>query len=237
MKWKGKMMGIVLMSALGTTFGDTLFWQIDPNATVHNADGTTSSVYTFLTGQPYDPTGENSGGMHYILGARVNVVTDPSAASQTSWNAGVNRYMETENGRIIQNAANSPVNIGHPSVGLTASGVSTDDNGIAADRQLYYQLSIVLGTHNQWNDDEHYIFREIAWSALYQGGLLDENNNYSFDSMDEETARQLLTEWLPQDYYTYRPVPVYNYGDAPEPDSAILFLLGLGLVGLRRKTI
>lgn len=92
----------------------------------------------FLTGQPYDPTGENNGGMHYILGARVNVVTDPSTASQTSWNAGVNRYMETENGRIVQNAANSPVNIGHPSVGLTVSGVSTDDNGIAADRQLYY---------------------------------------------------------------------------------------------------
>lgn len=142
--------------------------------------------------------------MHYILGARINVSSDPSAFSQTSSNNGVLRYMETETGRIIKNAANSPVDIGHPSVGLHASGVSTDDNGISADRKLYYQVSILLGSHNKWNDDEHYIFQEIAWSALYQGGYLDEMGHYTLDDMDEEEARRFLTAWMPREFYTYR---------------------------------
>ena len=231
-----KKLVIVLVSLFAFIgVADTLYWQIDPNATVHHADGRTETIYQFLTGEPYSPNG-NEQGMHYIIGARVNVVTDPSAFSQTSAGAGVVRYMETENGRIIENAANSPVNIGHPSVGLNGVGVSTDDNGIAADRGLYYQLSLVLGEHNKWNDDNHYIFREIAWSALYLGGVLDESNNYTLDDLTEEEAKQALISWLPQDYYTYRPVPVYDYTPAPEPTTLVLMLLGIGVISLKRKT-
>lgn len=139
---------------------DVLLWTVDSDATVNYANGTTSSMAEFLMAEPYVPNGDASGN-HYIIGARVNVSSDPSVFSQTRTDPPVNgvlRWMETENGRIIQNAANSPVDIGHPSTSLHGSGVSTDDNGIAADRELYYQLSIVLGWHNQWNDDNHYIF-------------------------------------------------------------------------------
>ena len=67
------------------------------------------------------------------------------------------------------------------------------------------------------------------------GGLLDENNNYSLDSMTEEEAKEALAAWLPQDFYTYRPVPVYEYHPAPEPTTLVLMLLGLGMLGLRRR--
>lgn len=149
---------LLLASCFMCAKGDVLLWEVNPESTVNYADGSTSSMFDFLMAEPYAPDGDAQG-MHYVIGARVNVSSDPSVFSQTRTDPpanGVLRWMETENGRIVQNAANSPVDIGHSSVGIHGTGVSTDDNGIAADRELYYQLSIVLGWHNQWNDQ--YIF-------------------------------------------------------------------------------
>ena len=235
-----KMVMIAAMMIGAMAFADVLFWQVDPSATVNYANGSTSSMWDFLMAEPYAPNG-NEQGMHYIIGARVSVVSDPSTFSQTSTEPspghGVLRWMLTENGRIIQNAANSPVDIGHPSTSLHGSGVSTDDNGIAADRALYYQLSIVLGTHNQWNDDNHYIFQEIAWSGLYRGDYLEGLGSYRLGDMDEATAEQILNAWKPDQFYTYRPVPVYTPGQVPEPSAGLLVMLGLGLLGLKRKIL
>ena len=235
-----KMVMIAAMMIGAMAFADVLFWQVDENARVNYANGSTSSMWDFLMAEPYAPNG-NEQGMHYIIGARVSVVSDPSTFSQTSTEPspghGVLRWMLTENGRIIQNAANSPVDIGHPSTSLHGSGVSTDDNGIAADRALYYQLSIVLGTHNQWNDDNHYIFQEIAWSGLYRGDYLEGLGSYRLGDMDEAEAEKVLNAWKPDQFYTYRPVPVYTPGQVPEPSTELLVMLGLGLLGLKRKVL
>ena len=232
-----KMVMIAAMMIGAMAFADVLFWQVDPDAIVNYANGSTSSMWDFLMAEPYAPNGDANGN-HYIIGARVNVSSDPSVFSQTRTEPpanGILRWMETENGRIIQNAANSPVDIGHPSTSLHGSGVSTDDNGIAADRALYYQLSIVLGTHSQWNDT--YLFQEIAWSALYQGDFLEEIGSYRLGDMDEATAEQILNAWKPDQFYTYRPVPVYTPGQVPEPSAGLLVMLGLGLLGLKRKVL
>lgn len=233
---KGKMIMLIMaFVACGAAFADTLFWQVDPYATVHNADGTVTSLYTFLTGEPYAPNGDGSSlNMHYIIGARINVSSDPSAFSQTSASHGILRDMEIEHGNTIVNSQENPLDIGHPNAGhVGGSGISSDRNSVSSNKELYYQISILVGQHNQWN--ENYIFQEIAWSALYRGGFLEDNGNYTLDNLDEDAARALLTEWIPNDYYTYRPVPVYNYGNAPEPGSGLLALIGLGIIGLRRK--
>ena len=232
----GGMIAAVALAFSMVANADVLFWQVDPSATVNYANGSTSSMWDFLMAEPYAPNG-NEQGMHYIIGARVSVVSDPSTFSQTRTDPpanGVLRWMETENGRIIQNAANSPVDIGHPSTSLHGSGVSTDDNGIAADRALYYQLAIVLGTHNQWNDDNHYIFQEIAWSGLYRGDYLEGLGSYRLGDMDEAEAEKVLNAWRPDQFYTYRPVPVYTPGQVPEPTPGLLALIGLGFLGLTR---
>ena len=202
----GGMIAAVALAFSMVANADVLFWQVDPSATVNYANGSTSSMWDFLLAEPYAPNGTN----------------------------GVLRWMETENGRIIQTAANSPVDIGHPSTSLHGSGVSTDDNGISVDRELYYQLSIVLGTHNQWNDDNHYIFQEIAWSGLYRGDYLEGLGSYRLGDMDEATAEQILNAWKPDQFYTYRPVPVYTPGQVPEPTTGLLALIGLGFLGLLR---
>ena len=235
----GGMIAAVALAFTMAANADVLYWQVDPDSTVNYANGETSSMLDFLMAEPYAPDGDASGN-HYIIGARVNVSSDPSVFSQTRTDPPVNgvlRWMETENGRIIQNSANSPVDIGHPSTGLHGSGVSTDDNGIAADRELYYQLSIVLGWHNKWNDDNHYIFQEIAWSALYQGDFLEEIGSYRLGDMDEAMAMQILNAWRPDQFYTYRPVPIYTPGQVPEPSAGLLVMLGIGILGLKRKVL
>lgn len=55
--------------------------------------------------------------------------------------------------------------------------------------------------------------------------------------MDESAAEHILTAWKPDQYYTYRPVPVYVPGEVPEPSTGLLVVLGLGLLGLRRKIL
>lgn len=223
----------IALPLIGTC--DTLYWQVDQFATVHNADGTSSSLYTFLTGMPYAPNGDGTSlNMHYIIGARINVSSDPSAFSQTSAGHGILRDMEIEHGNTIVNSQENPLNIGHPNAGYVgAHGISSDRNSVSTNRELYYQVSILLGEHNEWNNN--YIFREIAWSALYQGGLLEDNGSYSLQNMDEESAMELLTTWIPTEFYTYRPVPAYDYGIAPEPNSCILILFGAAILLLKRK--
>ena len=227
-----KMIMIAAMMIGAMAFADVLFWQVDENAKVNYANGSTSSMWDFLMAEPYAPNG-NEQGMHYIIGARINVSSDPSDFSQTSPSHGILRDMEIEHGNTIVNSYENPLNIGHPSAGhVGGTAISSDRNNVSTDRDLYYQVSILLGQHNQWNDS--YIFQEIAWSGLYRGDYLEGLGSYRLGDMDEAEAEKVLNAWKPDQFYTYRPVPVYTPGQVPEPTTGLLALIGFGFLGLTR---
>lgn len=214
---------LVVFSAI--CMADTLLWQVNPGSVVHGENGVEyNSLYAFLSPKQWSPDGDANGN-HYIYGARVNLCDA---------NGNILREMEIENGNLILNSNNSPVDIGHPNSpnGVGATGISTDDNNLSIDRTYYYQLSILQGYHNKWNDN--FIFQEIAWSALYSGELLEANGSYVLsDNLEEVTSA-----WIPEEFYTYRPVPVYDRSVmAPEPTTLVLMLLGWCVIGLRRKPL
>lgn len=157
------------------------------------------------------------------MGARINVYS-----ADGTWL----RTLENIHGTAIDDSWHSPIDIGHPNSpnGVGGTGVSTSLNGVSTDLDEYYQVAILSRSETEWNGNP--VLREIAWTALYSGELLQANGHYSLDA---ESIEQLVSAWVPQEFYTYKPVPVYNYGDVPEPGSGLLTLVGLGILALRRK--
>ena len=122
----------------------------------------------------------------------------------------------------------APVDIGHPNSpdGVGATAASSSLNSMITDLSEYYQIAILSKSEGEWNEG---IFQEIAWSALYSGDLLAHEGSYDLNMDPESSALELLTAWVPEEFYTTRPVPVYDYvGPLPEPSSGLLTLVGLG---------
>lgn len=219
-----KFLAIVAFATIGlVSSADTMKWQVNPNDVVHLADGTTASLNLFLSLETWDPTDSNGDGQYSIFAARVNVC---------DVNGNILRTMETKIGNTVDDSWHSPVDIGHPNeVGATAYGANV--NNTVANLSQYYQTAILLGTHN--NNNTGWIFQEIAWSGLYSGELLQANGNYALS--DDQDVIAALSAWIPEEFYTYKPVPVYDHVSVPEPTSGLLLLIGVGMIGLKRRKL
>jgi len=206
---------------------------------VHHADGATETVYQFLVPVPYSaddvlPAGGGNGRQDANAVARINVYTMNADGSMSFV-----RTLENFAGKIADDSWHAPVDIGHPNSadhvvgGPDHAARSTSLNNVASDLQYYYQVEILSRVETTYNGEGSSILKELAWSALFQGELLDAEGNYVLS--DDPDAIAALTAWIPPDFYTYNPVPVYEYHPAPEPTTLVLMLLGLGVIGLRRK--
>ena len=231
---------IIVLASLFVFIGnaDVLHWQVDSSSIVHYDNGTATDLYTFLTPVPWtaednkpkitdasgNVIGYGDGMPDAIVAARINVCDAQG---------NVLRTLENIHGNVVDDSWKAPIDIGHPNSpnGVGADAKSSNMNNNINNLSEYYQVAILKKVQGDWNAG---IFEEIAWSGLYSGNLLDESGNFILSDNPEAVAA--LTAWIPQEYYTYRPVPVYDYTPAPEPTTLVLMLLGIGVISLRRKT-
>lgn len=191
---------------------DLLYWQVDPNAHVNGVDSNHDSIYKFLNDVEWD-------GQTHVLAARIDVW-----GSDWTW-------LKTMESTLNGNSWDKFVDIGHASpdgssiVGATASSTQWNNLG----RNLYYQIAILAGEDH----GTHYIWQELCWSAWFEGALLESEGSY--DLTYTPPTLEEMSKWIPQEFYTYRPVPVYDYTPVPEPNACVLMLIGFGMICLRRK--
>ena len=77
------------------------------------------------------------------------------------------------------------------------------------------------------NYDEDFNFSPLLWT---RGELVD--GKYWYDT---GTLAPHNGDWIPTQFYTINPVVPIT--PSPEPNSGILFLIGIGFLGLRRKPV
>lgn len=76
------------------------------------------------------------------------------------------------------------------------------------------------------NYDGDYNFNPLLYS---RGELVD--GKYWYDT---GTILPPSTDWIPSQFYTIN--PVVPISPVPEPNSGIMLLMGLGFLGLKRKS-
>jgi hypothetical protein len=244
--------GMIVAVALAFTMpanADVLLWTVDKDSEVVGAgDQSLGSLERFLIEVPWTTedirpkidTGQKDehGNPIYTYGngkpdslivARVNV-WNPDSDPMDYPPA---RTMENIHGNVVDESWKAPVDIGHPnaSSGVGSIAASQNLNSSAANLNEYYQVAIMTATEGEWNGQ--YIYNEIAWSAWYSGSWLEHNGSYDLQNDGTKPFLDMIS-WTPDIYYTYKPVPKYDWHGVPEPTTGLLALIGLGFLGLTR---
>lgn len=231
---------IILFLCILASYGraDALYWLVDEHAEVIGSSGQNiGDLNTFLvpvqwTDEDHRPKTQLPDGT-FIYGDGVGDAIVAARINVYDGNGNFLKTLENIHGDIVDDSWHSPVDIGHPNApnGVGATAKSSNMNNNKNNLAEYYQIAIMSRVQGEWNAG---VFQEIAWSALYSGELLEHNGNYVLS--DDEAVVAALRAFAPSTYYTTRPVPMYDYHPAPEPNSGMLVLIGMSVLLLKRKS-
>lgn len=201
---------LILLFVWMPSNGDVLVWTVNDSAIIHKDNGQTEGIYAFLS--PY----EEADGMAAC--ARVKVtgggLTEPIILpiylGDGTWSSDIDPEM-VEWG----------VELGETGSGY-GYGAYWNQSLIPneATAETLFQIELGHGI-DEWET--------VAYSAYYTKALIDKQ---SYTAGDINPPGYDWGGWTPTDFYTSNP-PIY---DVPEPSSAIMFLLGLGLLELKRRS-
>ena len=188
-------------------FGDVLLWTLDGDALV---DGT-ESIESFLADVPEDD----------LHNPAVRVKISGGNLSSPIY---IDNYVEDEDEDthikcLDEGSGYFGVWVGEVG-GRYGAHLNQSEVPSELGQEVLFAIEVGLMT---WDDDEY-------TSGIFT--VLAESDPYTYEQiLAHTTARQDISppkgDWKPMFYYTHPPVP--------EPSTALLTMIGLGLIGLMRK--
>ena len=113
------------------------------------------------------------------------------------------------------------VDIGHPNEGFVGSNWNMAE--VSNEMLEEYMFMIEIG-QDVWDGlINDYNWNPLAYSDTVEGQWL--KNKYTVENFS--LGPPMYSDWTPMNYYTYA---------SPEPSSALLCIIGFGVLMLRRKT-
>jgi hypothetical protein len=212
----------ILISCLAflTVSGDILYWQVDENATVDTEPNTT--LYSYLGNLPYSTWSEDAETYTEYL-AQVVVVNNNGqtvAILPAGWSTGeTNPYSGNPMWQFDPDV--TVVEIGHPDAGYVGSAWNVS--------QLYHDMLEEYLFQVQILQDSSGTDNIILFSDYVRGlDLMDDKHTYIEGTLNPP----IETPWVPGVYHIVPP----SLPSVPEPSSALLCIIGFGMLMLRRKT-